>query len=60
MSFIPCLLIFLYFPLKQKAQERHSMLEKDRVKPDGSTLDYEKNLAKIATRGGNCQDYFMN
>lgn len=29
------------------------MLEKDHVKPDGSTMDYEKNLAKIATRGGN-------
>lgn len=29
------------------------MLEKDHVKPDGSTMDYEKNLARIATRGGN-------
>ena len=29
------------------------MREKDHVKPDGSTLDYEKNLVKIATRGGN-------
>ena len=29
------------------------MLEKDHVKPDGSTMDYEKNLVKIATRGGN-------
>lgn len=28
------------------------MLEKDRVKPDGSTMDYEKNLSKVATRGG--------
>ena len=39
------------------AQERHAMREKDHVKPDGSTLDYEKNLVKIATRGGNdeCQ-----
>ncbi|XP_078354981.1 RRP15-like protein [Oculina patagonica] len=27
------------------------MLEKDHVKPDGSTMDYEKNLARIATRG---------
>lgn len=36
---------------KLKSQERHAMLEKDHVKPDGSTLDYEKNLAKIATRG---------
>lgn len=34
-----------------KSQERHAMLEKDHVKPDGSTMDYEKNLAKIATRG---------
>ena len=38
---------------KLKSQERHAMLEKDHVKPDGSTMDYEKNLVKIATRGGN-------
>ena len=38
---------------KLKSQERHAMLEKDHVKPDSSTIDYEKNLAKIATRGGN-------
>lgn len=36
---------------KLKSQERHAMREKDHVKPDGSTLDYEKNLVKIATRG---------
>jgi len=44
-----------FFPFlhKLKSQERHAMLEKDHVKPDGSTMDYEKNLAKIATRGGN-------
>jgi len=38
---------------KLKSQERHAMLEKDHVKPDGSKMDYEKNLVKIATRGGN-------
>lgn len=36
-----------------KSQERHAKREKDHVKPDGLTLDYEKNLVKIATRGGN-------
>ena len=40
-----------FFQLKN--QERHAIREKDHVKPDGSTLDYEKNLVKIATRGGN-------
>lgn len=36
---------------KLKSQERHAMLEKDHIKPDASTLDYEKNLMRIATRG---------
>ena len=57
-SQVYCLLqviLRFYFPFlhKLKSQERHAMLEKDHVKPDGSTMDYEKNLAKIATRGGN-------
>ena len=43
---------FCFTFLKLKSQERHAMLEKDHVKPDGSTMDYEKNLVKIATRGG--------
>lgn len=53
-------LVFLFFFIVEnnfffqlKNQERHAMREKDHVKPDGSTLDYEKNLVKIATRGGN-------
>ena len=44
---------FFAFLHKLKSQERHAMLEKDHVKPDGSTIDYEKNLVRIATRGGN-------
>ena len=38
--------------LKLKSQERQVVYEKGRVKPTGSTLDYEKTLAGIATRGG--------
>lgn len=36
---------------KLKNQERQVVYEKGRVKPTGSTLDYEKTLAGIATRG---------
>ncbi|XP_068674139.1 RRP15-like protein isoform X1 [Montipora foliosa] len=36
---------------RMKSQERQAMLNKDRVKPDGSTVDYERTLAGIATRG---------
>ncbi|XP_029180012.2 RRP15-like protein [Acropora millepora] len=36
---------------KLKSEERQVVYEKGRVKPTGSTLDYEKTLAGIATRG---------
>ena len=47
-------MLLLFLSNKLKSQERHAMLEKDHIKPDASTLDYEKNLMRIATRGGNC------
>jgi hypothetical protein len=34
------------------AAEKRALASKDRIIPDYTTMDYEKKLRKVATRGG--------
>lgn len=41
-----------YKARKVLAAEKKALASKDRVVPDYTTMDYEKKLRKVATRGG--------